>query len=732
MTDTTNQARLLDEVIKLYEAFTTEVIPLMEFLNQLKTQMIQIEPENGLEKEFDPDKFALCLEVLQDVITGTVCGEQAVLLADESILFSHKEFSKSVKQVLKSLLSPSVEKQGDLIVKQYNPLPVNPNELTQARILLAPFNDPVISKIEKLLSTNSPILKALEGFKSSKVTKGLMIAKMLKPLDIDDAAVLFVKWKDIKGKIRVLNICWEQIFKFINNLMVFLKTLTPTKVVEKIEDKPILTLPDSFIDNYQRITRISQKIQVYGGEFPIRNILKLKEANLFFPEEENVFIPSPDLNSFLPIEEVVIRLSRGDGLIKLPPCQRGYVWSPKQKSALLVSLLEGLYLPPVFLSYDGMLANISLLSVMDGQQRLRTLDWIISDRELMYPFGFKALDDFCEANGLKSITFSMLPEDVREQLLNFNIQFMLYDFSHFAGQNILAFLTNRFFQKYNNGKALTIAELTANESMLPDVLSTKFKHLYETAKDFLKFVSGEEVDINYLFLKSVIEFPYVGSAGDLANFMKESLTANNLYDQSTLLLLEAGEQPNSEVKQSIVENSEILQSILGISKTNQSISNALYIPLKTKGVQKYKFNPFTTWALLTVWRLTQGTDALYSIEFIEKLEQTCINISTEVKYLEEHNDRPMYKMRFKNKEGLLNFKTLEKEENSVLNVMKFINPSYTVGSSVIEDFMTLLENLSYSEGLWAKQTQSNTALYHRWRLLIVLFSMLDGYISPVN
>lgn len=732
MTDTTNQVKLLAEVVENYEDFTNEVIPLVEFLNKLKNQLIQIEPEIGSEKEFDPDKLVLCIEVLQDVITGTVCDEQGVLLADEKISYLTKEFSKAVKQVLKIILSPSVEKQGNVVVKQYSLLPVNLNELTQAKTLLACFDTSIISKIEELLGTNSSILKTLEGFKSPKVTKGLMTAKILKPLDIDGADVLFTKWKDIKGKIRVLNICWEQIFKFINNLMVFLKTLTPVEETEKVEVTNILILPDTFTDNYERITKISKEIQVYGGEFSIRTILKLKKSNLFFPEEENVFTPTADSNFSPSIEDILLYLSKGEGLVKLPPCQRGYVWSPRQKSALLVSLLEGLYLPPIFISYDGMLANIPLFSVMDGQQRLRTLDWIISDKELIYPFGFKALDDFCEINGLKSIAFSMLPEDVREQLLDFNIQFMLYDFSYYAGKNILAFLTNRFFQKYNNGKALTIAELTANDSMLPDILSTKFKHLYEISKDFLKFVSGEEVDINYLLLKSVIELPYAGSTGDLVNFMKESLTDNNLYDQDTLALLEAGEQPNSEIKISIVKNSKILQFVLEISKNNSIVLNALYTPLKTKGVQRYKFNPFTTWALLTVWRLTQDINDLYSSESVDKLEQTCKNISTEVKYLEEHNDRPMYKLRFKNKEGLLDYKPLEKEEKDILNVMKFINPSYTIGSSVVEDLLTLLENLSYSEGLWAKQTQSNTALYHRWRLLIVLFSMLDDYIPPVN
>jgi hypothetical protein len=206
-----------------------------------------------------------------------------------------------------------------------------------------------------------------------------------------------------------------------------------------------------------------------------------------------------------------------------------------------------------------------------------------------------------------------------------------------------------------------------------------------------------------------------------------------LYDDETLNFLEAGEQPNSAIRPSIIQNTEILQFVFANALNNSIVLSALYVPLKTKGIQKYKFNPFTTWALLTGWRLTQGTDDLYSSESVLRLIQTCTNIRTEVEYLETHNDNPIYKLRFKDQEGSLNFTILEKEEEDfVLNVMKFINPSYTIGSSVIEDLLTMLENFSYSEGLWSKQTQSNTALYHRWRLLIVLFSMLKGYVSPIN
>ena len=69
-----------------------------------------------------------------------------------------------------------------------------------------------------------------------------------------------------------------------------------------------------------------------------------------------------------PVDSLINRLR--DQKIKIPAFQRGYVWSEKQASRFIESLLLGLPVPGIFLSRD--LDSPDLL-VIDGQQRLKSL-----------------------------------------------------------------------------------------------------------------------------------------------------------------------------------------------------------------------------------------------------------------------------------------------------------------------------------------------------------------------
>lgn len=68
----------------------------------------------------------------------------------------------------------------------------------------------------------------------------------------------------------------------------------------------------------------------------------------------------------------VARLQRGD--IIIPPFQRGYVWHLPEASRFIESILLGLPVPGVFLAKDS---DTNKLLVIDGQQRLRTLQYFI-------------------------------------------------------------------------------------------------------------------------------------------------------------------------------------------------------------------------------------------------------------------------------------------------------------------------------------------------------------------
>ena len=71
-----------------------------------------------------------------------------------------------------------------------------------------------------------------------------------------------------------------------------------------------------------------------------------------------------------PVDSLVKRI--GDGSIFIPSFQRGYVWTLPQASRFVESLLLGLPVPGIFLSKDE---PSQKLLVIDGQQRLRTLQW---------------------------------------------------------------------------------------------------------------------------------------------------------------------------------------------------------------------------------------------------------------------------------------------------------------------------------------------------------------------
>lgn len=70
-----------------------------------------------------------------------------------------------------------------------------------------------------------------------------------------------------------------------------------------------------------------------------------------------------------PIDGLVKRLQNDD--ITVPSFQRGYVWTMKQASRFVESLLLGLPVPGIFLSKED---ETSKLLVIDGQQRLRVFN----------------------------------------------------------------------------------------------------------------------------------------------------------------------------------------------------------------------------------------------------------------------------------------------------------------------------------------------------------------------
>lgn len=112
-----------------------------------------------------------------------------------------------------------------------------------------------------------------------------------------------------------------------------------------------------------------------------------------------------------PVDGLVKRIN--DGSIYVPPFQRGFVWSLKQSSKFVESLLLGLPVPAIFLSREK---DTQKLLVIDGQQRLRTLQFFY---EGLFPSGPEKFIEFSLSDvpsEFKGITYKKLRDEDRRRL----------------------------------------------------------------------------------------------------------------------------------------------------------------------------------------------------------------------------------------------------------------------------------------------------------------------------
>ena len=75
------------------------------------------------------------------------------------------------------------------------------------------------------------------------------------------------------------------------------------------------------------------------------------------------------------VEGLVRRMNDGD--IFVPDFQRGFVWTPKEASQFVESLLLGLPVPGIFLTLE---IDTEKMMVVDGQQRLKTLQYFYAGK----------------------------------------------------------------------------------------------------------------------------------------------------------------------------------------------------------------------------------------------------------------------------------------------------------------------------------------------------------------
>ena len=96
-----------------------------------------------------------------------------------------------------------------------------------------------------------------------------------------------------------------------------------------------------------------------------------------------------------PIGVLVEKFTNGRDLdeseIFIPDYQRDMVWTPKQQSRFIESILIKLPVPFIFAADVGQGDREGALEIIDGSQRIRTLDNFVSDK--LQLVGLKKLTD---------------------------------------------------------------------------------------------------------------------------------------------------------------------------------------------------------------------------------------------------------------------------------------------------------------------------------------------------
>lgn len=114
-----------------------------------------------------------------------------------------------------------------------------------------------------------------------------------------------------------------------------------------------------------------------------------------------------------PVDGLVRRVQLGD--IAIPSFQRGYVWSLKEASRFIESLLLGLPVPSIFLSREE---DSGKLLVIDGQQRLLTLMYFYDG---IWPVTKKQFSLKGVVPEFEGLAYKELSERARRQLADFSI-----------------------------------------------------------------------------------------------------------------------------------------------------------------------------------------------------------------------------------------------------------------------------------------------------------------------
>jgi hypothetical protein len=266
-----------------------------------------------------------------------------------------------------------------------------------------------------------------------------------------------------------------------------------------------------------------------------------QEIDEVLEEEENEAVPfqyaitakgwDPDVLG------LVNRLKKGD--IVIPKFQRGYVWSLKEASRFIESLLFGLPVPNIFLSVEP---DTQKLLVVDGRQRLSTLQyfyegiWPLTKREF-------AIKGTGEKGRYEGLTYKALQDADRRRLDDAQLRASIITQDQPTEDNSSIF---HVFERLNtSGVSLTPQEIRAAiyHGKFSDLLNELNKNplwrdIYGQEN---KFMRDQELILRF--------FAFYYNAMNYETPMKEFL--NKFMARNRDLTKYSGESLNALFKQSI-------------------------------------------------------------------------------------------------------------------------------------------------------------------------------------
>ena len=142
-----------------------------------------------------------------------------------------------------------------------------------------------------------------------------------------------------------------------------------------------------------------------------------------------------------------------DGYVTRPPYQRKTVWSTKKQQSLLDSIVRGYYVPKLVLRKVRLNENRSIKEVVDGQQRIRTVQ-LFYENKLKLP---SSLEDIHP--DIPNKAYSKLPVEVRQYIDQQNFDVDVISSIEDARNPDHQRLATEIFWRLQQGESLTQMEI---------------------------------------------------------------------------------------------------------------------------------------------------------------------------------------------------------------------------------------------------------------------------------